>query len=383
MRIGLDISSVFPPRTGMGNYTLGLVRELVAQNEDDEFHLFLNSLRRPTPAEAEFAQSRVQVHRRRWPGPLLLSLWQLAEWPAIESFVGEVDLFHAPASYVPPQKKGLRVTTLHDLWFLENQAQCDTWGGKYHRRRLAKVMDQLDGVIAVSAFTAQQATELLGLPAERIFTIHSGVDERFQPPTDEARGQPPLDAQGGQLPHDFILTVSTIEPRKNMAGLLDAYRQLLERRPDAPPLVVAGMTAKWEGETKWRELLTQPPLNERVIVTGYIPEEQLPALYGAAQLFVLPSFCEGFGFPVLEAMACGTPVVCSRGSALDEIGGEAALRFDPHNAEEMSEALERALTDEALRRECAAKGFKQAAKFTWAECARQTRAAYQQLIEQK
>jgi glycosyltransferase involved in cell wall biosynthesis len=169
--------------------------------------------------------------------------------------------------------------------------------------------------------------------------------------------------------------VGTVEPRKNVPGLLAAYARLIARRADTPRLVIAG-AAPGDARTLLATL-DQPPLAGRVEYRGYVPAEQREALFKGAQVFVLPSFDEGFGIPALEAMAAGVPVIVSNRGALPEVVGDAALLIDPDDPESLTAALDRLLADPELRRVCARRGLDRAHEFTWARTARDVRRAYE------
>ncbi|MBN1518113.1 glycosyltransferase family 4 protein [Candidatus Sumerlaeota bacterium] len=382
MLIGYDISSALPPRTGIGNYSLCLARELARligrEDRDDRLLLWFNSLRRNLPDE-DFPDGARCIRRRgRIPGPWLLSAWQALEWPPLESLIGQVDLFHAPATYIPPQRSGARVTTVHDLWFYEQPEHCDRWGGRYLAKRLRKAAGWMDAIISVSEYTARETRERLGIPSERVHVAHPGVDARFRPVAlDGARRHPAL----AGLPETYLLSVSTMEPRKNFPGLLEAYARLLADEPGAPALVLTGLRpAAGAFSAEQTQRLSQPPLQGRVFFTGYLPDDALPALYSRATLFVMPSFCEGFGLPLLEAMACGAPVACSQGSALDESGGAAAWRFDPNDPDSIAATLLDALRDSAALHARAEEGKRHAAKFSWEQCAQKTLKVYRSVV---
>jgi glycosyltransferase involved in cell wall biosynthesis len=180
-----------------------------------------------------------------------------------------------------------------------------------------------------------------------------------------------------RLPEGYVLFVGSVERRKNLRGLLQAYARLLETDV-ACPLVIVGTRRRGAGEIG--RTLQELHLEESVIFTGYVPDADLPAIYTGADLFVFPSLYEGFGLPPLEAMACGTPVVCSNAASLPEVVGDAAIMVDPYDVEGLAEAMLRVLTDADLREHLRRKGLERARQFTWERTARETVAVYREVL---
>jgi len=200
--------------------------------------------------------------------------------------------------------------------------------------------------------------------------VYSGWDERMQPVEDEAT------IEGVKARYhirgEYVLYVGTLQPRKNLGRLLEAVALLRKeaRRGEAPSLIIAGRKG-WLYDPVFQQV-ERLGLEGEVVFPGYVPQEDLPALLSGARLFVFPSLYEGFGLPVLEAMACGTPVVCSNVSSLPEVAGDAALLVDPLDVEGMAEAMNRLLQDEGLRAELVERGYRQVRRFSWERCARAT-----------
>ncbi len=287
-----------------------------------------------------------------------------------------MDLFHATEHLLPRLSSVRTVFTLHDLIFLfhpETHKPLNRW---FLTLMMPRFLRAADAVIAVSECTRRDAVRAYGIPEEKITVIYEGVSPRFRPASPEA-----IQAVRAKyrLPERFILYVGTIEPRKNLTALLEAYAALQSRNTQhAARLVIVGKKG-WLYEGFFRRL-RELGLEERVYFTGYVPDEDLPALYSAADLFVFPSLYEGFGLPVLEAMACGVPVVCSNTSSLPEVAGDAALLADPTDIRALAAAMERALTDEALRASLRARGLERARQFTWEEAAKRTVEVYHQVL---
>jgi glycosyltransferase involved in cell wall biosynthesis len=228
-------------------------------------------------------------------------------------------------------------------------------------------------IIAISECTKQDAVRLYGIEETKITVIHGGVDSYFSPASPEAAAAVRLRYN---LPERYILYVGTIEPRKNLITLLEAYRALRNRETGVK-LVIVGKKG-WRYENFF-EKLEEIGLEDDVVFPGFVPDQDLPAVYTMADVFAFPSLYEGFGLPVLEAMACGTPVVCSNTSSLPEVAGKAAVLVSPQDVRGWREALDRILTSDELRADLRQHGLRQAAGFTWESAARKTCDAYREV----
>ncbi len=374
MRVCIDVSAAVHRRAGLGRYAQELTRALLACEQHE-----------PPPAlsYSAFYHQRGQAHLdpplERLPcitTPLSVKPWRLATMLAylagvgMERFFPGVDLFHATEHLLPRFKRLPAVFTLHDLIFRFDPGSHKLLNRVYLSLMVPRFLRAARAVIAVSECTRRDAIRLYNVPEEKIRVIYEGVDARFEP----VRQPELLQAvrQKYALPQRFILHVGTIEPRKNLPRLFEAFSELATRDSPETCLVLAGKTGWLTEETFERA----GPLGERLVFTGYVADEDLPALYTLADLLVMPSLYEGFGLPVLEAMRCGTPVACSNTSSLPEVVGEAALSFDPRDVRSMAEAIWRGLSDASLRAELSARGLAQAAKFDWERAAQQTRQVY-------
>jgi glycosyltransferase involved in cell wall biosynthesis len=365
VRILLDYRPALRARTGVGEFVHELARALAASRAgEDRLTVFTASWRdRPEPALGSILGG-VTVVDRQIPVRLLAWAWNRLEWPAIETLAGAADVVHSQSPLLIPARRAASVITIHDLHFLTHPDRSEA---EIRRDFPALVRDhalRADQVIVSSQFGAEDVSKRLGVPADRI-TVCSPGAPHWAADVAAARARSPK--QGP------LLFVGTLEPRKNVGGLLEAYARLRRRRPDAPRLVLAGGI---RDSARARLLRTgQPPLAGHVSVLGYIGDAEKQRLYREASMLVLPSFDEGFGLPVLEAMACGVPIVISNRGSLPEVAGDAASPIDPDDADALAAEMERLLEDDAAR-VAAERGLARASSFSWAVCAEQARTAY-------
>ena len=357
MLIGIDASrAVRPLRTGTENYSLYLIRALLELGGGNYYRLYFNRpppphLFPPGPWEA-----RVIPLPRLWTH-LRLS-WEVSWHPP--------DLLFIPAHVLPLLHPRRSVVTVHDLgfryfpqahrpldrWYLE-------WSTRYHARAAAHLL-------ADSEATKGDLIAAYGAPPERITVVYPGRDEslgRVSDPAAIARVKARYGIQG-----DYILHLGTLHPRKNLLRLIEAFASVRRELGDWR-LVLAGRRG-WLCEPLFRRI-AELGLEDGVVLTGYVPRADLAPLLSGARCLAFPSLYEGFGFPVLEAMACGTPVICSDTSSLPEVAGDAALLVDPQDTDAWAEALYRLLTDSGLRQSLIQRGYRQVEKFSWSRAAQQ------------
>jgi len=283
------------------------------------------------------------------------------------------NLYHE-TNFVPSATTVPMVATVHDMGYLRYPAFMPRDRLRWMRRRMEWTLRRARVVLADSEFTRRELLELCPtVSSDRVYVAHMGVDtDFFQQREHVSRVPEVLDRY--QLPPRFLLYLGTLEPRKNVQGLAQAYSMLPPSMQREYPLVLAGMPG-WQQRYFRREL---DQLRNRGVLheIGYVESADVPVLMKAASLFCFPSFYEGFGLPPLEAAACGTAVLSSRTASLPEVMGEAAVYVDPSSPEDIAHQLKAMLDDEALRDSIAAKGPAQAARFTWNRCAQQTLEAY-------
>jgi glycosyltransferase involved in cell wall biosynthesis len=341
VRVVVDVTPLALPRTGIGNYVLGMLRGLAEAGPEHELVAF-SMVAPPGKRRIEHALDGVPVQRRLVVVPPRSHLWRTA-WSRlgrgpVEWLSGRLDVFHFSDWMYPPQRGGVRATTIHDLFPLRYPDWVHPQTYRMHARKYAHAARTCDLVVVNSEFTAGEVVEQLGFPRERITVAHPGVGPAFR-----------RDGRSRDLGGPYALTVATLERRKNLETLLAAMR-IIGEHSDLRVAVVGA--PGWQG----------PSLDaEGVLPLGYVDDEELAALYRGAQVFVYPSRFEGFGMPIVEAMACGTPVVASAHPSLDEASGDAALRADPESAEAIASAIGQALGD---RESLVSRGRQHARKFT-------------------
>lgn len=306
--------------------------------------------------------------------PLTRILWEQVVQPfALRR--ENLALVHGLVNVLPLALPCPGAVTVHDLSFLRYPQAFKPLKRLYLRLMTRRSVRQAGVVIAVSESTRQDVIRLLGVSPGKVRTVLNGVESAYRPLEPASRED---FRQRVGLVDPFILYVGTLEPRKNIPVLLQAFHQL-KQRGDVPHKLVLIGAKGWLYQPIF-EALESLALQDQVLFPGFVPPHELVAWYSAAEIFVYPSLYEGFGLPVLEAMACGTPVVCSDRSSLPEVAGDAALQVDPTHPEALAEALRSLIHDPALRRHLAARGIARAQYLTWDRSAHETVRAYSQIL---
>lgn len=364
MKIALDYNAALRQIAGIGRYTRDLVRAFLRQRSDDELMLYYAArdlspdhpgLRALTALQAEFPQVR--------PAPIPLTerqltiLWQRVRLPLpVERWTGPVDLVHAPDFVLPPVKSAPTLLTVHDLTFRVHPETAHANLRRYLDRAVPRSLRRATHVLADSASTRRDLERLMGVPDDKITVLYPGVGAQFTRVTDQAQ----LEAVRARydLPARFLFFVSTIEPRKNIARLLESYRRVCD--PQQIGLILGGKPG-------WLSAPIVEAANRTagVRLLGPVDDADLPALYTLATGCVYPSLYEGFGFPPLEALACGTPVLTSNTSSLPEVVGDLGVLVDPTDVDSIGAGIVRLFHDDSLRASVLARGPEQAAQFTW------------------
>ncbi|MBM3129639.1 MAG: glycosyltransferase family 4 protein [Chloroflexi bacterium] len=377
LKIGIDFTSASRERAGIGRYARELVRALSRLDRTNRYVLFV-----PRDAHNDLLRfdwpPNFSIVRARLTERYLAALWQRARVPLpVEVFIGAVDAFYSPDFLLPPTFARRKLVTVHDLSYVRVPECFPAPLLNYLNRAVPRSVARADLILADAASTQRDLADVYCAPREKIRVLYSGVDPRFRPDVaDDARARVRELTRG----KPYVLAVSTIQPRKNYARLIEAFARIANCELQIAnsqflfrnlQLVIAGGRG-WMYEEIF-ETVERLNLRERVLFPEFVADDDLPALYADATLFAYPSLYEGFGLPVAEAMACGAPVVCSNASSLPEVAGDAALYFDPRDVDAIADALRRALVDEALRADLRARGFAQVKQFTWDKAARELR----------
>lgn len=376
MRIGFDIRPFLKQATGVGVYYKNLLSALAAIDHKNTYFLFSSSLKDRFPRDGLPSFSRRKFRDMRYPVRMLNYLWRSWQWPALDSFFREdLDLTHSPIPLILPTK-GKKIVTVYDLFFMEHPHLVGREAGKVFRGRIGDSLKEADGILTISQFVKIQILDRFGIEERKIRAIHLGVDAAFsESPAEETLKNV---KQKYALPPSFLLFVGNIDPRKNLPRLIEALA-LLGRGKKRIPLVIAGRRGR-----DYRSVLDsirRHALESQVYLLDFLPLLDLRVLYRLATALVLPSLSEGFGLPVVEAMASGLPCVLSRAPALPEIAQQAALFFDPQSAEDMAQAIGLLVADEELRADLIAKGRRRAVEFSWERTAEETLLFYKTIGE--
>jgi len=375
MRLGYDVRPFLREETGVGVYLRNLLGALAQTDGDNEYFLFSASFKQRFPREKIPAFERMTFRDLRLPVRAVNFFWNKLGWPGLDGlFKVKLDIVHSATPLILPTG-GKKVVTVHDLYFCDHPDQANPEARRYLKKQIGLSLGRADGVVAISSATRNDLLERFEIPEEKVRLIYHGIDPLFlqdSPPEEQE-----LARKKYSLPSTFILFVGALEPRKNLHGLLSALK-IVHQRLDTIPLVVAGPQPP--GAESLRHQIVAGGLEPWVRFLGHVPGRLLRSLYHQASVLVFPSHWEGFGLPLLEAMASGLAVAAAGVSSLPEIGGEAALYFDPKRSEEMAQAVIRLLSDNELRRALIARGKKRVLGFSWAKTAAETLEFYRSLL---
>jgi glycosyltransferase involved in cell wall biosynthesis len=356
-----------------------LVRELVNAlsrcDQQNDYRLFIagatNTLI-PTSPGSNFSYRTTRVSPR-W----LARIWQRMRVPLpVEFYTGSIDLYHATDFVLPPTRPGTRtIVTVHDLSFVRVPDAATPRLKAYLDQVVPRSVKRADHVIADSSATKQDIIDIYNIPEEKISVLLSGVSTHFKP---EMEHRPQIQKRYNLPEKPYIFSVGTVQPRKNYERLVRSLAQLHTHGYDVD-LVIAGGKGWLDGPLY--QTIIDTGMKDFVHLIGFADDRDLPMLYSAAECVAFPSLYEGFGFPVLEGMACGTPVITSNVSSLPEVAGDAAIMVDPYNVEMITDALIQVLSDQHLRNNMIQRGFTQAAQFTWEAAATNLLSIYDRVLQ--
>jgi len=409
MRIAIDYTSAVRQRAGIGRYTRELVTALLQLGSPHHYVVFAATgglskvrwrgaidrlrtvsdgpasvhapavVRWESPPPSAEMHSRPTIRRIPLSDDWVARLWHRLRLPIpAELVTGPVDILYSPDFALPPTRRVCRtLLTVHDLSFVHHPEAFVPALRRYLERVVPRSIDRADLVLADSDHTRSDLIRLFSVPADRVMVVYPGVEDRFRPYPEPAASEVLRERYAiGDCP--YILSVGTLQPRKNYRRLIEAFcRSEVSRRMGVQLLIAGGRG--W----LYQDLVEEVEKHDAVRLVGFVEDRDLPALYRHAALFAFPSLYEGFGLPVLEAMASGIPVVCSNSSSLPEVAGGAALLVDPLDTDAWAAALTQVLEDEGLRAEMIERGIVQAARFDWARSASQLLGVMEALVAER
>ncbi len=381
MRIGIDCRTILDPKrgeqAGVGHYTYFLVENLLKLDAKNQYVLFFD----PKIGDAgHFKQKNVTIkffpfvdYKKYLPGAyshLLIAAYVDRE---------NIDIFHSPASTIPLAYSKKAVVTIHDLAIYHNP----DWfpkGQKFSTRvAVPQTIKKAKKIIAVSEYTKKDLIKYFKVQEDKVAVIYNGVEPKKD--IDDVKTEDrKIVKDKYEIKQDFILFVGTVQPRKNIEGLISAFDSLRSTKIfENYQLVIAGGKG-WKYEPVYN-LVRELALTKKVIFTDYVTKKDKWSLLNAASLFVFPSFYEGFGLSILEAMQQGTPVITSKVTSMPEVLGDAGILADPYDVKDIAKAIKKVLNNDALREELINKGYQQAKKFSWKKCAKETLQVYREIFE--
>lgn len=382
MRIGIDVRSAQDPNpTGVGRYTASLVRALLSSADaGDSFVLFTNSLKRNMTLFSELAHQTAKVHvaQRHIPNRALNASLYFLRRPFLDHLAGGTDVFFLPnLNFVSVSRRTSLVVTVHDLSFERFphffSRKRRIW---HHMVRPRIILRRASAVITPSRRTAEDVHDVFVVPRERIHVIPSGLDQAFLEPLSHAVQARLL--RELHLPSRYMLFMGAFEPRKNVSGIIAAYQRYRARRPrnGKPPasLILAGPKG-WLSRDVFRAVRASPYARD-IRTPGYVTDDEKRVLYEGALCVLYPSFYEGFGFQLVEAMALGRPLIAGATGSIPEVVGDAAVLVDPYNVADISSAMRAMDEDEKLRDLLIQKGKTRATQFSWQRAAKETKEVF-------
>lgn len=372
MLIGIDARSLQEQFSGgVTEYTRNLLKNIFAIDQENEYVLFLNSLKNKPDDLAKWeSHSQVKIIAKSIPNKFLNTSFALFKKPWLDSLLGKVDvLFFPNINFAAFSSRVKTVLTIHDLSFELMPEFYSQKSRIWHQAvRPQKIINRADKIIAVSQSTALDLQKLFLVPQDKITVIYSGVNS-----TEHQNLDPSLVSQVRKkysLPQKYILMLGAGDPRKNSISLIEAYNLLAQEISDLPHLLLVGLDAAGKGEEV--KVIRQSVAGEKIAVHPYLPQGEKLAILQAAEVLVYPSYYEGFGFPALEAMAAGVPVIASNNSSLPEVVGEAGVLVNPYGTAELGFALKQVLLDNKLKEDLISRGRQKAQEFSWKETAKRT-----------
>lgn len=376
MRIGIEAQRIFrKKRHGMDMVAVALIRNLQEMDTENQYFIFVNETEDSTPIEATENFTVIPLPASPYP------IWEQYHLSrAVRKY--KLDLLHCTSNTAPVFCQTKLVITLHDIIYLEKiNLKEGSWyqrmGNLYRRWNVPAVVKKAKGIFTVSAFEQGRITRHFGLDPSAVAVVYNGVASHFKP---ESLSRQQEVRKTYALPKPFLLFLGNTDPKKNLKGVLKSLALLESAKVSFPVLVMPDI-----GEDVLQSMLSEigaPQLLSKIHLTGYIPNEDLPAIYSQALLFLYPSLRESFGLPILEAMACGCPVITSNTSSMPEVAGNAAMLIDPFDAESICRAIKQLLKNKEVREELIEKGYQRPPLFDYKKAAAKTLDKYQDIFHQ-
>ncbi len=374
MKICIDIQSAVAQRAGVGRYTKVLVKNLIKNGHSDQLKLFYFNFRK-TASPFDNTDKADLKTITYIPGRFVQKAWKTINFPPFDFFAGKADIYHFPNFIIPPMadKKCKKIVSIHDTSFIRFPEFTEEKNLKYITKRIRQTVEKADKIITISHFSAEEIKTLLNVPEHKIAVTHLGISESFKPEDKEEAFLKVKEKT--EISEPYILTLGTVEPRKNILLAIEMFEKMKHFEGN---LVIAGMLG-WKYETIM-DRIKESSKSNKIIYLNYVPDGLLSSLYSAASLYIIPSHYEGFGFPPVEAMACGTPVLSSKGGSLPEILGNAAEYAEFNAPDQWAEKADLIIGNSSLQKEMIDKGIEQAGKYRWKKTAEDTWNIYQELF---
>lgn len=377
--IGIDIRTLMDRNySGVSNYTLNLIQALLQLDQKNHYKLFYNSFSDITSQIPSFKAPNVSLVRSRYPNKLLnYTLFKGLDWPKIDSVLG-CDIFLMPhINFISLKNYNKSIITIHDLSFLRNPEFFSVRKNFWHKLIGVKALaNKFNKIIAISENTKNDIVELLNVDEKKISVIHSGLNYNTYPELIEEEIIKDLN-----LPKKYLLFIATLEPRKNIEAIIASYNELRKKKNQFKDikLVLAGLRG-WKCEDIFK-IIHASPFKTDIIITGYINNNEKSVIYKNASIFLFPSLYEGFGFPPLEAMFFGIPVISSTASCLPEILGSSALLVNPLNTTELTAAIELVLDNDDQKKQLIDSGSRNILDYSWVSTAKQYLAVFDSITK--
>lgn len=373
MIIGIDVSSV-SYQTGVSNYTLNLVKNLIKLDKNNHYKLFYSSLRLPIPKEIQdlSTNSNVSIYRFRLPPTLLQILWNQLRLIPIEIFIGKCDIFHTSDWTQPPTLSAKTISTIHDLTPFLHPEWHHPKVINAHRRKMFWATKKCIHFICVSQNTKSDLIKLFPkIDSKKISVIYEAAENKYGEflkltPKLQQKKKDVIKKQYGL--ENFILAQGTREPRKNLGRLIEAFLKFKKKYPKTKTELAITGKYGWGSDVS--------PKDSSIKILGFIPEKDMVALHASAICLAYPSLYEGFGLPIIKSLKVGTPVITSNNSSLKEIAQNCSIIIDPTSVDEISKAIEKIVQFQKLRQQLSQKGIEVAKQFSWIKTAQQTLQIY-------